>query len=97
MFSGLGVLSAVAGLGVYSLIISSIILTFLSFILNFRKSNIKSSEEWDSSKLHGILGFSINQFSFNFINYFSRNADNILIGRYMGPVSLGIIVKLINH
>ena len=90
MFSGLGgVLSAVAGLGVYSLIISSIILTFLSFILNFRKSNTKLVKEWDSSVLQDILGFSMNQFSFNFINYFSRNADNILIGRYIGPAALG--------
>lgn len=90
IFSGLGgVLSALAGLGVYSLIIASIILTLISFILNFRKSSIRLVKEWDRRVLQSILGFSVNQFSFNFINYFSRNADNILIGRFIGPAALG--------
>jgi O-antigen/teichoic acid export membrane protein len=40
-----------------------------------------------------LLGFSGYQFGFNFINYFSRNLDNILIGRYMGAGMLGIYDK----
>lgn len=90
IFSGLGgVLAAITGLGVYSLIISSIILALISFILNFRKANIKIVKSWNRSVLNSILDFSVNQFSFNFINYFSRNADSILIGRFIGPGALG--------
>ncbi|QCU73135.1 oligosaccharide flippase family protein [Pseudoalteromonas distincta] len=37
-----------------------------------------------------IRGFSIYVFGFNFLNYFSRNLDNILIGKYIGLVSLGL-------
>ncbi|HAS6267744.1 TPA: oligosaccharide flippase family protein [Vibrio vulnificus] len=40
-----------------------------------------------------ILGFSLYQFGFNFINYFSRNLDNILIAKYFGMASIGIYEK----
>ena len=36
-----------------------------------------------------LLGYSSYQFGFNFINFFSRNLDNILIGKYMGAAALG--------
>lgn len=45
------------------------------------------------SAVKPLLKFSLYQFGFNFINFFSRNLDNILIGRYLGAVSLGIYDK----
>ena len=35
------------------------------------------------------FSFSGYQFGFNFINYFSRNLDNILVGKFMGATALG--------
>ncbi|VFB20066.1 lipopolysaccharide biosynthesis protein [Pseudomonas fragi] len=51
--------------------------------------------KWGSkfSAIKPLLSFSSYQFSFNFINYFARNLDNILVGKYMGVVSLGIYDK----
>jgi len=43
--------------------------------------------------IKAILGFSSYQFGFNFINYFSRNLDNILIAKYFGMASVGIYEK----
>lgn len=43
--------------------------------------------------IKSIARFSMYQFGFNFINYFSRNLDNILIGKYIGIVQLGIYDK----
>lgn len=45
------------------------------------------------SAIKPLLSFSSYQFSFNFINYFARNLDNILVGKYMGVLSLGIYDK----
>lgn len=45
------------------------------------------------SAVKPLLSFSLFQFGFNFINFFSRNLDNILVGRYLGAVSLGIYDK----
>jgi PST family polysaccharide transporter len=41
------------------------------------------------SAIKPLLAFSGYQFGFNFINFFSRNLDNILIGKYMGATALG--------
>lgn len=43
--------------------------------------------------IKSILGFSLYQFGFNFINYFSRNLDNILIAKYFGMASVGLYEK----
>ncbi|MEZ9917921.1 oligosaccharide flippase family protein [Vibrio breoganii] len=43
--------------------------------------------------IKSILSFSLYQFGFNFINYFSRNLDNILIAKYFGMASVGIYEK----
>jgi len=45
------------------------------------------------SAIKPLLGFSGYQFGFNFINYFSRNLDNILVGKYMGAGMLGMYDK----
>lgn len=45
------------------------------------------------SAIKPLLRFSSYQFGFNFINYFSRNLDNILIGRVLGASMLGIYDK----
>lgn len=50
-------------------------------------------QPWPGMRLAAIrpiLSFSLHQFGFNFINYFSRNLDNILVGRFMGAAALGI-------
>lgn len=43
--------------------------------------------------IKSIAKFSTYQLIFNIINYFSRNLDNILIGKYFGVASLGIYDK----
>jgi PST family polysaccharide transporter len=45
------------------------------------------------SAIKPLLGFSSYQFGFNFINFFSRNLDNILVGKYMGATPLGFYDK----
>lgn len=47
-------------------------------------------ELWHIQKL---IGFSAYQTGFNFLNYFSRNLDNILVGKFFGAVSLGVYDK----
>lgn len=44
-------------------------------------------------QVNSLLGFSMYQFGFNVVNYFSRNLDNILVGKFFGLTSLGIYDK----
>jgi PST family polysaccharide transporter len=43
--------------------------------------------------VRGMLKFGGHLTSFNFVNYFSRNADNILIGKFIGADALGLYAK----
>lgn len=84
----------------YSLVVQSIIYAvviflgsfFLSkFYTYFKKDKISISEIKIS--LRKIARYSSYNFAYNFINYFSRNLDNILIGKFLGPASLGFYDK----
>jgi O-antigen/teichoic acid export membrane protein len=45
------------------------------------------------SEIKSMLTFGANLTGFNILNYFSRNLDNVLIGKAWGPVSLGYYSK----
>jgi len=85
----LGISLAFLGFGVYALIGSAISTAVVSFLLILNFSKIKFTKEISLTPLSSIWAFSRNQFSFNFINYFSRNSDNFLIGRFLGDAALG--------
>lgn len=84
-----GVILAINGFGVYALVCSTITNSIVNFILLFLKSGIHVSKSFAVSPLKKILNFAKNQFGFNFINYFSRNIDNILIGKFISADALG--------
>lgn len=89
LFGGLiGVLSAFLGAGVYSLIFSAIVISGVNLSLNLLFTQLTFSKKLDYRVLNNIWDYSKNQFGFNFINYFTRNADNILVGKFMGADSL---------
>lgn len=83
-----GISLSFLGFGVYALIFSVIVSTMVNLILNFFYSKISFSGNWTVQPIKKIFEFSKNQFGFNFINYFSRNSDNILIGKFIGASAL---------
>ncbi len=86
------VILALKGASYYSIIVKSIITSMLAFLLyyKFAKIRFRIPSLYNMKKsLKKIMEFSIFQFFFNVINYFSRNMDNILIGKYMGLKALG--------
>ncbi len=48
--------------------------------------------KWDSG-IQSMLAFGRNLTGFSIINYFARNLDNVLIGKYVGTVQLGLYAK----
>lgn len=89
-FSGLGaVFLAYEGFGYYALIIKIVLDTLLTFILYYYINPIQFTFKIKASSINKVFMFSAYQFSFNFINYFSRNSDNFLVGKFFGTSSLG--------
>ena len=89
----ISIIAALSGLGVYSLLISPVLTSIGCFILNFRIYPQKFYLRIRLSAIKKILSFSVYQFLFNFMNYFSRNLDNLIIGKYLSLSALGYYEK----
>ncbi|EMH4162843.1 lipopolysaccharide biosynthesis protein [Pluralibacter gergoviae] len=87
----IAVVLANMGFGVYSLVIQAIIMSLSSSILFWHYSDWRPSmPSFKTFKnLSEIYSFSANLSFFNIINYFSRNADSFVIGKYMSAFILG--------
>lgn len=84
---------AYMGWGLYSLILQPILSSILLFLLNYFNHPLMIKVRNYRCTLSKISSFSTYQFLFNFINYFSRNLDKLLIGKYMGIMPLGYYEK----
>lgn len=94
LFTGMiSVVAALSGLGVYTLLLSPVLSSLLIFVINYKKEPLRFRLTIDRVCLMKIFSFSLYQFLFNFVNYFSRNLDKLLVGRYLGLVSLGYYEK----
>lgn len=67
-------------------VVGSLITTLLLFVL----SPFCPGMPQKGSGVRDMLKFGANVTAFDFVNYFHRNLDNILIGKFWGPGSLGL-------
>lgn len=77
----------------YALIVSVIVKNTAMFVIIFHKAKLKVTRKIEKKDLKAIYSFSKNQFLFNLINYFSRNLDNILIGKFISTSALAYYDK----
>ncbi|WP_099293571.1 lipopolysaccharide biosynthesis protein [Butyricimonas sp. Marseille-P3923] len=89
----IAIIAALCGAGLYALIINPIFSSILLFIISYRKYPQRLEMTWGITSMKKIFKFSAYQFMFNIINYFSRNLDKLLIGRYMNMSALGYYEK----
>ena len=89
----LAIIAALAGAGLYTLTIQPVLSSMLVYIVSLKKypQTIRSTSSLESVKK--IWNYSSYQFFFNFVNYFTRNLDKLLIGKYMGMNPLGYYEK----
>ncbi len=89
----ISIIAALNGAGLYALLINPIFSSTTLFIVNILRYPQKMKIIFNISSLKIILSYSSYQFLFNLINYFSRNLDKLLIGKYMGMSLLGYYEK----
>src|SRR5687768_15979838 len=88
-----GIFLAYKGYGYWAVVISTVLTPVLStislwFICDWRPLFI-----FKFSESRPFLKFGLAITGFDLINYFSRNADNMLIGKYLGAAALGLYSK----
>ncbi len=86
----IGIGSAFYGLGVFSLVLQTLSASILLTVLLWVYSDWRPLRYFALDDIKSIWGYTANLFFFNTINYFARNADNFLIGRFLGSPALGV-------
>ena len=83
------VVTAYRGAGAYSPVLQTLTVAVLSTFQFWIASDTKIKWGWSREHAKGLWSYSGSLFGFNLVNYFSRNADTMIIGRMLGPASLG--------
>lgn len=81
------------GYGVWSLGWQVVITTIITVIGYWYVSGWRPQLSFDWMAIKDLLAFSGNLLGFNAFNYWARNADNLLVGRFLGTVELGIYTR----
>lgn len=93
-FSGiLAVWAAFNGWGIYALLVSPVISSIGVFCVNFYNYPQRISLRIEKASVLTVSSFSIYQFLFSFCNYFSRNLDKLIVGKYFSMTQLGYYDK----
>ena len=87
------IIFALLGFKFYAIIFNSILVAFITYIWNYKTAKLKFKLTFERKSIVKIKDFSKYQFAFSFLNYFSRNLDNLLIGKYIGNAALGYYDK----
>lgn len=94
MFSGcIGIISAFVGLGLYSLVIQSILFSAGIFIFNYYQNRIRFFNYVYIASIKKIINFSIFQFAGSIMNFITKSIDKPLVGKYLALSSLGYYEK----
>lgn len=87
------IILACFGAKYYALVAQAILTSFFTFIWNIKTTKLKFKIRYDNKPLRNVASYSGFQFAFNLLNYFSRNLDNLLAGRFIGSTALGYYNK----
>jgi len=90
VLSGAGAIClAFSGMGVWALVMQNIIYSFVYSMVNMYGAKYVPQFIFKISKIKDMISFGGNLILFNLVNYLARNADNLLIGKFLGSNALG--------
>lgn len=88
--------AAASGYGVWSLVVQLLVSTLARVALLWALTEWRPRLLFDVHAARELWRFSANLAGFSGVNYWSRNADNFLIGIFVGPAALGIYGRAYN-
>lgn len=77
----------------YAIVVQMIVNIAFVYIWNLKKSKLKIMHKGLMQSIRKVLGFTVFQSVFNFVTYFARNLDNLLVGYFIGDAELGLYNK----
>ena len=83
-----GIGAALLGLGVWSLVIKEITFGSTGAIMLWSSSSWRPGFRFSPEHFKELFAFGINIIGFNFLDFFNRRSDDLLIGYFLGAVAL---------
>lgn len=84
---------AIAGFGAWALIIKALTIYLIWLVATWGKGFWYPKWTFDIQMLRENFKYSFGFFNWNFTYYWSRNADNLLVGKFLGSVPLGLYTR----
>jgi PST family polysaccharide transporter len=84
-----GIVMAFTGWGYWALVVQTLTNSFLSSLAFLVLAKLSPIPHWDFAVIRKIFSYSGNLTLFSMINYWARNLDNLLIGKFIGSAPLG--------
>lgn len=91
--TGAGILAALAGFGYWSVVIMKLASEPVQIIGTWLLCPWIPGGPSRAAGVRSMLAFGGNLTGFRVVTYLARNLDNLLIGRFYGPVQLGLYAK----
>jgi len=89
----IGVLLAWLGFGYWALVMQGLVLAALQTVALWILCDWRPDLIFKKSETGSFLKFGAGITGFDVVNHFSRNMDNVFIGRFVGSVALGLYSK----
>lgn len=95
LVAGLGaaLIAAWYGAGYWALVINQLVMSFSIVVGSWTACRWRPGLPVRGSGVRSMLSYGGNLTGFNFVNFFARNLDNTLIGKFWGPYQLGLYAK----
>jgi O-antigen/teichoic acid export membrane protein len=87
------VVLAFRGWGIWSLVVQGLVRATCSSVLLAALGGWRPRLHFRRASVTELFGYSANLAGFTFINYWIRNIDNLLIGKFFGPAALGLYTR----
>ena len=87
--AGIAIGLALYGAGVWALVFQALFTSLASTALLWSRSSWRPSFIFSWPEIRSVSGYSLNLTGYRVFNYLARNADYLLIGRYLGAADLG--------
>lgn len=84
------VTAAYVGLGVWSLVVQALLAPAVGLMVTARYASWRPTLVFSLGECRDLFHYGLHLSGFNIFNYWSRNLDNLLIGKYLGAHALGL-------
>jgi len=85
-----GILAAIFGLGVWSLVIQDVTGAAVNSVTIWAVSGWRPGFSFSFAYFKSLSSFGVHVLGFKILQFFTRRSDDLLIGYYLGPVALGL-------